>query len=311
MAGASQSVSPRAGVVFDVARADVEGDHLVVSGHWSGVRGMRFLRPTLIVGGRALLATLEHKPWAPEADPWVAAFPWPGGKVDLDEIALAVAPSITVPLVPGNDVQPEVRPVPAAPAPAAPDDGYRMRLDRMLTEVGFLRGQIDALTMERDALRAERDRVSTPRDEAIRDSEAAVRTRQRMEAQRDEAVAALASVEASRDVALGQRAEAQAQRDEVLLAHEALQRHVSTTLADDGRQRFTRDATPPRDLGPDEPMGVRTIPATRAVAPELERTRRPPRRDVSLADMWAIRVFGSVAAVCFIALLAMILRVFL
>ena len=67
----------------------------------------------------------------------------------------------------------------------------------------------------------------------------------------------------------------------------------------------------PEDAGPDEPIGVRTIPAARTVAADLDRTRRPPGRDVSPADLWAIRIFGSIAAVCFITLLAMILRVFL
>jgi hypothetical protein len=342
MAGASQSVSPRAGVVFDVERADVDGDHFVVRGHWSGVRGMRFMRPTLVVGGRPLLATLEHKPWAPESDPWVAAFPWPGGKADLKTMALAVAPSVTVALVPGGKVpagKPAAKKPAAAPAPEPAQDGDRRRLDRLQTEVGFLREQIEDLATERDALRAERDALQTDRDavrttasdaeaagrrleRAVTDErrsaetareerEAAERERRRLQAQRDEAVAAVAQLEGARDEALAQRAEAQAQRDEVLLANEALQRRVNTTLAEDDRERFTHDDGPPRDLGPDEPIGVRSIPAVRTVAPELERTRRRPRGDVSPADLWAIRIFGSVAAVCFITLLAMILRVFL
>ena len=341
MAGASQSVSPRAGVVFDVERAVVEGDQFVVRGRWSGVRGMRFMRPTLVIGGRPLLATLEHKPWAPESDPWVAAFPWPGGKADLKTMALAVAPSITVALVPGGKVPAEKAAAkkPAAAKPEPAQDGDRKRLDRLQTEVGFLREQIEDLTTERDALRAERDALQTERDavrttasdaeaagrrleramtderrsaEAAREErEVAERERRRLGAQRDEAVAARTQLEGARDEALALRAEAQAQRDEVLLANEALQRQVNTTLADEDRERFTREATPARDLGPDEPIGVRSIPAARTIAPELERTRRRPRGDVSPADLWAIRIFGSIAAVCFITLLAMILRVFL
>src|SRR3954470_18708757 len=251
MAGAIQPASARAGVTFEVERAEVQDHLLVVTGHWSGVRGMRFMRPTLVVAGRPLLATLEHKPWAPDDDPWVAAFPWPGGEPDLREMALAVAPSVTVPLHPDAAVD---TPAPAAAEPVettAPQDPARLREERLETEVGFLREELRTVTAERDALRAEldgahakasaagaevqsvqeshdelhaartaaereRDRLAAQLDETLQDRNAAVRTRQRMEAQRDEAAAALASVEAERDEAQGQRAEAVARRDDVL-----------------------------------------------------------------------------------------------
>ena len=49
--------------------APLEGDELVVSGFWTGVDGMRFVRPTLLSDDRRrILATLEHKPWAPSGD---------------------------------------------------------------------------------------------------------------------------------------------------------------------------------------------------------------------------------------------------
>jgi hypothetical protein len=341
MAGAIQPASARAGVTFEVERAEVTDHLLVVTGRWAGVRGMRFMRPTLVVDGRPLLATLEHKPWAPDDDPWVAAFPWPGGKPNLKKMALAVAPSVTVALHPDADVD--------APAPARAADGAgeratpqnpgRLREDRLETEVGFLREELRVVTAERDALRAEldaaqakasdasaevrsvqesrdelhtartsaerdRDRVATELGEAVQERDAAVRTRERMEAQRDEAVQALEAVRAERD-------QATARRDDVLLAHEALQRRAQSALADEDRERFIHETPRSQDLGPDDPIGVRTIPAARTVAPELDRTRRPPSRDVSKADLWAIRIFGSIAAVCFITLLAMILRVFL
>jgi hypothetical protein len=348
MAGAIQPLAARAGVSFELERAEVQDDRLVLTGRWSGVRGMRFMRPTLVVDDRPLLATLDHKPWAPDGDPWVAAFPWPGGKVNPKQMVLTVAPTVTVPLVPGAKAAPaKPRAAESPPKAATPEAVGRIREDRLETEIGFLREELQAAVAERDALRAqldatrdraseteeqvrsseagrdelraarstaerERDRVAAQLDEAIRERDAAVRTRERMEAQRDEAVQAMEAVEAARDQALAERAEAVSRRDEVLLAHEALQRQVNATLADDDRARFSReDAPAPEDVGPDEPIGVRTIPAARTVAPELDRTRRPPRRDVSRVDLWAIRVFGSIAAVCFIALLVMILRVFL
>src|SRR5207245_223766 len=95
---------------------------------WSGLRGVRFVRPTLVVGQREVLATLEHKPWAPSSDrPWVAAFPWAGRMPDLDELELAVAPTVTVPLgepaalpAPDPDAAPHRAQEPAPATPARP-----------------------------------------------------------------------------------------------------------------------------------------------------------------------------------------------
>ncbi|HEX6389472.1 MAG TPA: hypothetical protein VFZ89_08495, partial [Solirubrobacteraceae bacterium] len=181
---------------FDLERLEAGDDAIVVRGHWAGVRGMRFVRPTLTVGTRRLLATLEHKPWAPDgAEPWVAAFPWSEGEIDPADCWLDVAPGVVVPLAPGADRKPQVDELAA----------QRLRFERRETEVEFLRGEVRRLT-------AERDRALDQRDEAVRDREAAMRTRERMEGQRSEAVdvaaraqAAVAAAEAARDEARGQR----------------------------------------------------------------------------------------------------------
>src|SRR5689334_14511281 len=75
---------------FDLARFEwTAPDRLEVAGHWLGVRGLRFMRPTLEVytadGERhRLLALLDHKPWEAEAGrEWVAAFPWKGERPQL------------------------------------------------------------------------------------------------------------------------------------------------------------------------------------------------------------------------------------
>src|SRR5437763_756220 len=80
------------------------GDRLEVTGRWFGVRGRRFVRPTLTLftaeGAFRALADLEHKPWAPaEGGWWEAAFPWDGGAGGL-EAELAVAPDVTIALPP-------------------------------------------------------------------------------------------------------------------------------------------------------------------------------------------------------------------
>ena len=71
-------------VTFEVERFEwVADDRLEVVGRWFGLRGHRFLRPTLDVEvageRRRMLAVLEHKPWAAEdGEDWVAAFAWAG-----------------------------------------------------------------------------------------------------------------------------------------------------------------------------------------------------------------------------------------
>jgi hypothetical protein len=100
MGGPLHPASP-GGASFELERLELDRGRLVVSGWWFGVRGMRFLRPALVVkGGRKVLATLEHKPWATSSDGvWTAAFPWKEGtELDVAEVTLVVAPSVEVPL---------------------------------------------------------------------------------------------------------------------------------------------------------------------------------------------------------------------
>src|SRR5438552_3309993 len=98
------------GAVFEVDTFDWTDDgRIEVTGVWSGLRGVRFLRPTLVVGGagqqRRLLAVLDHKPWAPhEAGQWVAAFDWRGEPVEIETAELNVAPGLDIELPPpGSD----------------------------------------------------------------------------------------------------------------------------------------------------------------------------------------------------------------
>ena len=93
-------------------------DRLELSGVWSGLRGNRFMRPTLVVvesGGRRrrLLALLDHKPWAAEdGEDWIAAFAWDGEPVEVESAELNVATGIDVRLPPprrGNGKKPSRR----------------------------------------------------------------------------------------------------------------------------------------------------------------------------------------------------------
>jgi hypothetical protein len=76
-----------------------------VAGRWFGVRGRRFVRPTLTLTQKGndvrALADLEHKPWAPEdGELWMAAFKVDNGLDGAREIELSVAPDIVVALRP-------------------------------------------------------------------------------------------------------------------------------------------------------------------------------------------------------------------
>jgi chromosome segregation ATPase len=144
-----------------------------------------------------------------------------------------------------------------------------------------------------------------------------VRTRTRMEAQRDEAQEAQGHAEAERDDALRRLAELRAHLDEALLANRELQQRLHEQLAagqtdPDGVEKDRRRSPPPGRIDPsEEPIGTRAIPAARAVSPHLHRAQRARDVGASAFDVWAIRVLGTAAAICFILLLVMFLRLFL
>lgn len=337
-------MAQRAGVSFEVDRLEVEDDRLVVSGFWTGVRGLRFVRPTLVSDDRRILATLEHKPWAPSAEAaWTAAFPWDGRDIDADRLTLAVSPQVSVSLGDAGSLAPvlpagapptlkvvtqppavdEDRRDPEPAPPAEPEDLLRERDDlrRRLADAERLAAQRerqirhdaemaqDDAARERAAAERDRDRALRQLDEAIEAREAAVRTRARMQVAHDEALAARELAEAELARAKAEREEANAQRDEVLLAYRALRLQVQGEHAD--QDRATSDDPGAEPAPNDEPIGVRTLPAARTVMSELQRPRREQKLVLSQFDLWIMRVLGTVAAGCFILLLFSILRVFL
>jgi hypothetical protein len=147
-------------VTFDVERFEWKAPgRLEVVGRWFGLRGQRFLRPTLDVevdgDSRRLLALLDHKPWvAAEGGEWVAAFQWEGDPVDFTGAELAVGPDLAVELPP-----------PGVPAAAAKRKQERVaerreaappRVQRLKNELAAAQAQIERLTTELDRERAAR-----------------------------------------------------------------------------------------------------------------------------------------------------------
>ena len=132
---------------FHLDRLELVDGRLVVRGWWSGVRGVRFVRPELVVDGQRVLATLEHKPWAADADgAWIAAFPWKRG-LGVGGVMLVVGPSVEVPLD-RELVEPEVD-RPARRRAVAPRD--RVRAPGKSAKV---RGRAEVGEVERQAVPA-------------------------------------------------------------------------------------------------------------------------------------------------------------
>jgi uncharacterized coiled-coil DUF342 family protein len=164
-------------------RDDEQG--LELRGRWFGVRGRRFVRPTLtmrIDGAKhRLLADLEHKPWAAEdGEEWIASFSPAPPAGDTRDIELSVARDIVIPLSAPASVTSSPRPTGKTAAPARPETRPKARpadrvqkalelerakarelrraLDDAETDRGRLAAQRDALTAERDGMRHDQAR---------------------------------------------------------------------------------------------------------------------------------------------------------
>src|SRR4051812_7701237 len=131
------TTEPRTELGFELERFDfTAADRLEVTGRWFGVRGRRFVRPVvnLRVDGRRrrMIAVLDHKPWAADAEgTWIAAFAWRGEHGRITNARLEVAPDVVLDLpAPGDDAAgTNLHPLPprreprketAPPAEAAP-----------------------------------------------------------------------------------------------------------------------------------------------------------------------------------------------
>lgn len=234
------------GVSFEVERFEwASPDRLELVGRWSGLRGHRFIRPTLDVEidgeRRRMLADLEHKPWAPEdGRDWIAAFTWRGDPAPFDEAELTVSPELAVQLpAPGGSM---------AKGAARADSAGAERRPARRPRTAVLEGELAAALAEVERLREELERARSTHSEAgkelrerlrgehakIRDLEADVeqereQARERLAAagaaaeeqaaalrqERDAATAERAAAAAARDAAIAAADEARAERDDL------------------------------------------------------------------------------------------------
>jgi hypothetical protein len=230
-----------AGVTFHLERFEVHGDRLEVEGRWFGVRGLRFVRPSLIIHAghvrRSLLALLEHKPWAAEdGRPWTAVFPWDGGSADPKQAELAVAPSVVVALEPSGR-----RP----PTPHEALAAEKRKVARLEAEVAWLRQQHADFDQRLARAIAERDRAVADRDAIAEKTEgdrvAAAEARSTLTAERDDARREREAVARERDDALRERDAARADRLPALAQSRAAEAHRDAALRELQRAIALRD----------------------------------------------------------------------
>jgi hypothetical protein len=281
------------GVTFEVERFEwTSDDRLEVVGRWFGLRGQRFLRPTLdiVVAGerRRMLAVLEHKPWAAEeGEEWVAAFAWTGGRAKLDDAELTVSPDLAVQL-PLPDTVDDSGAEPAVPT-SERRPARRPRTAVLEGELAAARAEIERrdeeLTREREAhseasrelrerariaqetarkleseLERARDRIAAAQAEAESQLERLREERDAAAAARDRAEAETAEARAERETALKKLATAESERDALVEARDRARQERNAWMS---RARAAAAA------------GGRVAPPSERVAPPSERVAPP------------------------------------
>jgi hypothetical protein len=241
-------------VAFEVERAGWPSpDRLEVVGRWFGVRGRRFIRPTLYVEAdgkpRRLLAVLDHKPWAVEdGEEWIAAFAWEGDPVDLTGSELTVGPGIAVELAPPGERRPGGRRFarqPRADALGSELAGEREKAQRLSRELHSARAD-HAADMARTTQEHETklERVRAERASAEQEAERRVgELRGELDAARDRAGRLETALRKARDELAVARADVAARRTALEQERATVAADASKAAADEvERLRSERDA---------------------------------------------------------------------
>jgi hypothetical protein len=307
-----------ADVTFEIDRFEWAGDgRLELAGRWFGLRGHRFLRPTLDVDvdgeRRRMLADLEHKPWAADdGAEWVAAFTWRGDPAPFDDAELTVSPDLAVQLPPvggaaranSGKAAGTVERRPAGPSrtsvlegelASAMSEAQRLRehLSAEQTNVRGLdsqlrhaRAELATAQAEAEAAQAEADAARAAETEARDESSLA-----RAEAERARADAEAAREEARMAVpeADGLRAElvsAQRDREAALARVTAIERELAAATEARDRARDERNAwmQRARAVAAGRPSAARAPPREPDPAPEPVAKPAVERRTIQIGE---------------------------
>jgi hypothetical protein len=236
-------------VVFELERLEQSDGLLELSGRWFGVRGRRFVRPTLTVvaPGRPqrLLADLRDKPWqAEDGAEWIAAFTWDGDPSDFGEIELNVAPDISIVLTgTGDDT--------ADAAVAAGSEPARVELQRTWADLADERRESERMRRELVAVRTELDEAhaelaqlreaAVEADAAISRRDAALAKLDAVESEHAETTRALERAHHERDQARRARDHALTERDRAIADREQAAAHAEHAARERGQALRERD----------------------------------------------------------------------
>jgi hypothetical protein len=287
MAQATQiSSRGRASIAFELEGFAYAGDRLELSGRWLGVRGRRFVRPTITLRGPdgefRSLADLEHKPWAAEdGETWLAAFPSPAGADDVDEVELSVAPDITLTLPPpGGTAKPRRA---RSSRPRIASEGRRPSVKQPHAD------ERDALRRETASLRATRDeqrhRIARLEEKLSEARESGIETTGAM-TRRDAAVEKLDALLAEHETVLAARTDLEAERDGLIAERDAAIQARDAIVAERDTLRQERDTATPIVAATEQELGA-TRRQLDAVQAALEQSYRD--RDAAMTEATAAR----------------------
>ncbi len=288
MAKTLESVATdEATITFELDRFEHANDErLEISGRWFGVRGRRFIRPSLTVtsddGELRLLADLEHKPWAAEdGELWHVAFPFADRDLSVaHEVELTVSPDLTVqlPAEPaagaslavasvapaarsrrGRQASPQHKPAPPARRTASRPDA---ETDASGREIAALLERVGSLTRELDSWRARSERELAEAQQAATDAR---RASERATAERDRALADRDRALVDSDAARAAAARAQAERGELADTLARLKLEHDQTVATHGAALVMRDSAVEHHR-PGRPREIRWLTVAIALA---------------------------------------------
>ena len=312
-------------VTFEVDRFEwAADDRLELEGRWFGLRGRRFIRPTLDVQvdgeSRRLLALMEHKPWAAlDGEDWVAAFFWDGERGDVAaELAVGSDLSFELPR-PGGGSPGKVSPKRAVAAAAnaaqavrkTPDDGLKRKLvaaerarNEAVSDAAALRRALQQkertvrdLSEQLDAARAEVSATAIDAATAATESNGdATRLAEELERVRGELAATREEAAAGADTAPAASAEVEdlrRQLDAAVAARDAAIEHAEQAKRERyeaagtlaAAEREARETAHALELGHAERDELRAT----ARAARQERDAAVRQRDQALAELESTR----------------------
>lgn len=302
------SVTEPTMVAFELEQLQLDAGRLTVAGRWSGVRGRRFVRPSLSLVGAdrsaRVLAELEHKPWAADSgETWVASFPWSGSAPAGADFELSVAPDICIRLpsphggAEGELVLKAFRPADAPDGGAPRRSSPRAPTETASPPVRKSRARSEPATPPDDetalrARQAEARQAELARQwkRAVEHRDQALSERDEARGERDQFSAALASATAARDRATQERDRALAERDGALSERDGALAERDGALSERDRALAERDVV---------------AGELRAPLPEQPTTPLLTRSDTRVGSPWTARMLAltAIAVVVLVLLL--------